>query len=268
MTTPRLSCIKCNSNKYWKVGFYKYMQVYRCKHCKTEFTKLSKSKYSRHRFPKRIILTAVMLYQYGLSSYKIKTILRKRFRVKVSAWTICKWFRKFSNNIRELIRQLGIKFSPIWHADEMYVKALGNWFYLFTVIDSNNNVIALHISKNRDMKSAIHCLRKAKQIAGKPEIIVTDEWLTYPRAIRKVFGWRRKNRVNHVKAHFKKELVIHKGKWYALSNNRIEGWNSWFRPLYRRMRGFKSILSMHKFLDMFVVLYNLRDVAWEFLGSL
>jgi len=57
---------------------------------------------------------------------------------------------------------------------------------------------------------------------------------------KKVFGWR-KPRVKHVKTYFRKELVLHNGRIYALSNNRIEGWNSWFRRIYRGMRGFKIL---------------------------
>jgi len=57
---------------------------------KREFTELSFSKYSRHRFPKKIILFSVMLYRHGLSSYEISDILKKKFRVKVSPRTICK----------------------------------------------------------------------------------------------------------------------------------------------------------------------------------
>jgi len=207
-----------------------------------------------------------MLYRYGLSSYAISEILRKKFRIKVSPWTICKWARKFGD-IKDLARHLGIQFSRIWHADEMFIKAKGKVYYLYGVIDDKSRVIALHVSERRDIRSAILCLRKAKHIAGKPEILVTDGWYAYPKAIRKVFGWR-KPRVKHVVAHFRKELVLHNGKIHALSNNRIEGWNSWFRRIYRGMRGFKSLVSFQRFLDIFWVLWNLKDKGWEFLGGL
>ena len=209
MKPSSLSCTKCNSINYWKYGFYKDMQVYRCKKCGATFTKLSKSKYSRHRFPKRIILFSIMLYRYGLSSYAVSEVLRKRFRIKASPRTICIWVRKFSDYIRELYRQSGMQFSRIWHIDEMFVKAKGMMNYLYVVIDDRSNVIALHISPHRDMLSAIQCLRKVKRIAGKPDIIVTDEWNACPRAVRKVFGWHKDNRVRHVQAHFEKKLVLH-----------------------------------------------------------
>jgi len=63
---------------------------------------------------------------------------------------------------------------------------------------------------------------KTKYILGKPKILVTHDWCAYPKAIRKVFGWR-KPRVKYVRAHFRKELILHNGRIYALSNNRIEG---------------------------------------------
>jgi len=208
-----------------------------------------------------------MLYRYGLSSYAISEILRKKFRVKVSPKTICEWARKFGN-IKHILKHLNIKFGKIWHMDEMFIKAKGRMHYLYAVIDDKSQVIALHVSERRDMHSAVLCLRKAKYIAGKPEILVTDGWYAYPKAIRKVFGWRRKNRVKHVVAHFKKELILHNGRTHALSNNRIEGWNSWFRRIYRGMRGFKSLVSFQRFLNIFWVLWNLKSGAWEFLEGL
>ncbi len=260
------SCICCNSNNIWKYGFYKNHQVWKCKDCGKTFTELSKSRYARHRFPKRIILFSIMLYRYGLSSYAISEVLGKKFRIKVSPWTVCKWARKFGD-IKHLAKHLGISFSRIWHMDEMFIKARGRMHCLYAVIDDKGNVIALHVSGKRDMQSAVICLRKAKHIAGKPDIIVTDGWNAYPRAIRKVFG-RKKPRVRHAVAHFGKKPVVHKGKVMHMSNNRIEGWNSWFRRIYRGMRGFKSLASFQRFLDVFWVLWNLKSDAWEFLDGL
>jgi len=74
--------------------------------------------------------------------------------------------------------------------------------------------------------------------------------------------------VKHVQAHFEKKPVYHNSRWYSLSNNRIEGWISWFRRIYRGMRGFKSLTSMQRFLDVFGVLCNLRDKGWEFLAGM
>ncbi len=266
MSPSLLGCIKCNHKELWKAGFYKNHQVYRCKSCKTEFTELSLSKYLRHRFEKQIILFSIMLYKHGLSSYAISDVLTKQFKLKVSAWTICKWARKFGD-IRHLARHLNIEFSGVWHMDEMFIKARGRMHCLYAVIDDKGNVIALHVSGKRDMQSAVICLRKAKHIAGKPDIIVTDGWNAYPRAIRKVFG-RKKPRVRHAVAHFGKKPVVHKGKVMHMSNNRIEGWNSWFRRIYRGMRGFKSLASFQRFLDVFWVLWNLKSDAWEFLDGL
>ena len=74
--------------------------------------------------------------------------------------------------------------------------------------------------------------------------------------------------MRHVQAHFEKKRIVYKGRWFSISNNRIEGWNSWFRHIYRGMRGFKSIISMQRFLDIFGVLWNLKADGWEFLEKL
>ena len=71
-----------------------------------------------------------------------------------------------------------------------------------------------------------------------------------------------------MQAHFEKKLVYNNRRWYSLSNNRIEGWNSLFRRIYRGMRGFKNIKAMQRFLDIFGVLYNLKDRGWEFLAGM
>lgn len=261
-----LNCIRCSNKELWKYGFYRNAQVYKCRKCGKTFSQLSLSKYVRHRFLKQIIILSVMLYRYGLSGYSISEVLRKHSGIKVSDWTVCKWARKFGD-IKELHKHLGIEFTKIWHIDEMFLKANKRMYYMFAVIDSNSNVIALYVSDRRDKLSAIVALRKARWIAGKPDIIVTDEWNAYPGAIRKVFGMRAP-KVKHVQAHFEKKLVLHNQKWYSLSNNRIEGWNSWLRRIYRGMRGFKNIVSMQRFLDIFGVLWNLKGNAWEFLDSL
>lgn len=257
-----LRCISCSQSSLVKYGFYQKRQVYRCKSCRTTFTEQSFSRFARHRFSKRVIVFAIALYRYGLSGHTVSTILWKRFRVNVSENIIPRWFRKFSGEARELLRSMGISFTKVWHVDEMWIKAKNQWFYLYAVIDSHNNLITMSLSPRRDMTSTVQCFKQAKDMAGTPEIIVSDGMLAYPRAIVKVFG---RGKVRHVQAHFRKTRVVHKGRWYSLSNNRIEGWNSWFRPHYRRMRGFKAVDAMNQFLEMFSLLVNLKDQFWEFL---
>ena len=154
------------------------MQVYRCKSCKREFTELNKSKHSRHRFPKKTILFSVMLYRYGLSSYEISDILKKKFR-------------KFGN-IKHFLRDLNIKFGKIWHADEMFIKAKGRIHYLYAVIDDKSQLLFYMSLREGICIPLFFAWEKPKYIAGKPEIIVTDRWYAYPKAIRKVFGRKTK----------------------------------------------------------------------------
>ena len=66
----------------------------------------------------------------------------------------------------------------------MFIKAKGKMNYLYAVIDDKSQVIALYVSEKRNIQSAILCLRKARYIAGKPEITVTDGWQAYPKGCK------------------------------------------------------------------------------------
>ena len=63
----------------------------------------------------------------------------------------------------------------------MFIKAKGKMNYLYAVIDDKSQVIALYVSERRNIQLAVLCPRKARYIAGKPEVIVTDGWQAYPR---------------------------------------------------------------------------------------
>lgn len=264
MASSLLGCIRCNHKSVVKNGFYRDSQVYRCKKCGASFTENSTSPYAWHRFPKNVIAFAVMLRVYGMSGQDISDILYKRNKVKVSAWTVCKWAVKFGS-LDDLHSALGIKYSDVWHVDEMFIRANGRMNYLFVVIDDKSNVIALHISERRSKQAAIAALKKARRIAGKPAIVVTDEWNAYPSAIRKTFG---RGKVRHCQAHFKRKRFWHNGSILLLSNNRIEGCNSWLRRIYRGMRGFKSIASAQLFFNAYALFWNIGSGFWDVLMSL
>ncbi len=143
----------------------------------------------------------------------------------------------------------------IWHVDEVFVHAFGRFYYLWDVIDQDSKCIEIHLGKTRGMDDCIAALRKARE-HGIPDIIVTDDWVTYPRAIRKVFGKGRGCLVKHVQAHFKPVIVRYKGYVLAISNNRIEGFNSWLRNHYSCLRGFKSEKYMNMWLEGFKIVWN------------
>ena len=90
-----MRCPECSSIA-WKNGFnVRRQQIFKCKMCKKQFTEVSKTPYSRARFPKEVITYAMKLnVRYGLSCYMISRLLETK-GVKVSHVTVYKWIKKY-----------------------------------------------------------------------------------------------------------------------------------------------------------------------------
>ena len=146
--------------------------------------------------------------------------------------------------------------SNIWHVDEKFIKVKGSkdFAYLWVVQDDNNNIIAVHISRRRDIIGATTVLDIAKQrVEDIPNIIITDGLQSYKKAIKKVFG----RKVKHIQAHFEAKKFMHKGKYYILSNNRIESLNSKINLWYKKFRGFKNLYMANVWCNLWMYFYNL-----------
>lgn len=142
--------------------------------------------------------------------------------------------------------------AVIWHIDEVFINAMNTRWFLWCVVDQKSRCLAIYLSLYRDMESAVSALRLAKEFAKQiPDIVVSDEYPVYPRAVRKALG-----RVKHVQAHFKPIPVRYKGRWFLLSNNRIEGFNSWLRERVTILHGFKNDVCMEKYLEGFKRVWN------------
>jgi len=67
-----------------------------------------------------------------------------------------------------------------------------------------------------------------------------------------VFGRKTKHAIRH----FEAEGIMHKGRLYYLSNNRIESLNSKINLWYKKFKGFKSLASARLWTEMFSFFYN------------
>ncbi len=141
----------------------------------------------------------------------------------------------------------------IWHIDEVFIKAMNTMWFLWCVVDNRSRCLSIYLSLYRDAQSGTEALRLAKEFAKQiPDIVVSDEYPAYPRAIRKALG----KRVKHVKAHFEPVPVRFNNTWLLLSNNRIEGFNSWLRQRVTILHGFKNDYYMTKYLEGFQKVWN------------
>jgi len=253
-----MKCVTCNSMNIVNNGYYKSYQKYKCKDCDRQFTERSFSFFSRHRFPEHVIKNSI-LYGFFVSTRNTSFLAKETMDVIFSHQTSYNWNKKFAYLVSKLTKVTN--FSNIWHVDEKFIKCRNKkdkngkvkFSYLWVVIDSNNNIIATHVSHERNMKNARIVLRKAKLRAVKPpDILVSDGLQAYKKACKKVFGRKTK----HILAHFETKGFMHKGKLYYLSNNRIESLNSKINLWYKKSRGFKSLETAKLWCEMFNYFYN------------
>jgi len=229
-----------------------------CKGCDRQFSERSFSFFCRHRFPEYVIKNAI-LYTYFVSTRNSVFLAKETMNIDFSHQSAYNWSKKFAKFVSKLTQIAD--YSNVWHLDEKFIKCRNKknrygkvkFSYLWVVIDSNNNMIATHVSHGRTKRSAEVVLRKAKKRARKPpDIIVSDGLQAYKRAHRKVFGRKSK----HVIRHFKSKGVMHKGRLYYLSNNRIESLNSKINLWYKKFRGFKSLETAKLWCESFNFFYN------------
>lgn len=248
-------CTYCSSSNFVQNGHDKKgVQRFKCNDCHRRFCE--KGIFARMRFPKEIIIDAIYLRSYPLSLRDVKRVMKRLKQTKISHVSIYNWILKFAPKLIESAKKIPIQFTKIWHVDEKFIrvkKSKDDFAYLWAVIDSNNNLIAVHVSNARDGKNAKIVFNKAKERAGFcPDILASDGLQGYKKAVSFVFGRKTK----HVIAHFKKKGLIYLGKRFFISNNRIERVNEFFSLWLHVCRGLKSFETANLWLEFFAVHYN------------
>lgn len=249
-----MECFECHSTNVVRNGKYKIYQKFKCKNCNRQFSERSFSFFCRHRYPEEVIRNAILFCMF-VSTRNSAFLLDETIQFHPSHVSVYNWIKKFASLSTNLKRSMN--FSNIWHADEKFVKVKGSkdpFAYLWVVIDDKNNIIATHVSFERNTDGAKTVLAKAKEITKKPpDVLVSDGLHGYKKACKKVFGKKTK----HAVSHFKPVRFMHKGKYYVLSNNRIECLNSKINLWYKKFRGFKRLDTANLWCEMWKFFYNL-----------
>jgi len=250
------NCPKCNSET-WKYGFdWSNKQIFICKKCRTRFTLRSLTPFTNRKFPDNVIIYAIKFYyKYKMTTADVARLLGD-LGIQLSDEIVRLWVRDYTPILEHMIKNWNKRsYTKKWHIDETFTKVKGKTGYLFTVLDSENNILSVFLSNRRDKESAKKALKLAEKEAGfKPEIVVSDEYPAYEKPVKKM-----DRKCKHVKAHFKGKWIIHKGKLMRLSNNRIEGLFSHFKLHYHQFRGFKSFVSGNIIANGFKIFWNLKD---------
>ncbi len=130
--------------------------------------------------------------------------------------------------------------------------------YLWIVYDDKLQIIAVHISKERNYQNAKLALQKAKLEADfSPRILVTDGLQAYLKACSEVFG----RKTLHEIAHFKAEQFFWQDRFWLLSNNKAEHGNTFIRSFLRSLKGYKNMRSGERLLRLFAWFFNFRNAA-------
>jgi len=184
-------------------------------------------------------------------------------KIIVSHVTIWNWCMKFISILVLWASLIDDDYDKIIHVEEKFIRvrySKDKFAYLFVAIDSKNKVIATFAANSRTTESAKIFLNKVGEKII-PEIIVTDKCQIYNKPCR-IFGRKTK----HVKAHFKPEGIVHDGKIFLLSNNRVERFNSDIDLFLHVFRGLKSFETAEIWIQGLMIYHNYlkpSEIKWS-----
>ena len=166
-------------------------------------------------------------------------------RPEPSKRTIYNWVRRYTDKAIAAMRECPAHTSDEWVADEMVLDVGGKKYWNWNVMDSKTrNILVSHLSLRRDAMAAREVMRKALlNSATIPKRIKTDKLRSYNVGIDAEFG----GEVKHIQS---------EGLSAELNNNMSERLQGTFREQAKTMRGLQSRQSGQKFLDGWVINYN------------
>jgi transposase, IS6 family len=106
------------------------------------------------RFPAEIIVLAVRWYpRYGLSYRDLEEMLAER-GIEVDQVTVFRWVQCFTPLLADAARPCRHAVGDRWFVDETYVKAAGQWRYVYRAVDQRGQIIDVYVSPKRDSQAA------------------------------------------------------------------------------------------------------------------
>jgi transposase-like protein len=101
-------------------------------------------------FPQDIILTCVRWYvAYPLSTRHVEELMLER-GVSVDHSTVNRWVITYSPQLEEAFHRHKRPIGISWHLDETYIRAKGQWTYLYRAVDKTGQTIDFLLTKHRD----------------------------------------------------------------------------------------------------------------------
>ena len=246
-TTYQVNCPSCQSERVVKIGVRNGQQRYRCRQCQKKFR--ANGKAQGRRMDAEMMGSAIRDYFTGKSYKQIAEGLREEYDIpEPSKATIYEWVRDYTEKAASEMQNHPAQTGDHWVADELVVDVGGQKAWLWNVMDGKTRyILASHLSKERDGEAAKAVMRKALANAeGPPDYIYTDKLRSYLPALREVLPKAK----HHQSQGFDADI----------NNNLSERLQGTFRDRVKTLRGLDTIESGQRYLDGWVITYNLfRD---------
>ena len=241
-----IQCPECDSANVVQNGKRNGYQRYQCNDCWKHFNTEGNALGMKNEA--EVIGSAIDMYYSGVSYKQIAENLEKVHNLpnEPSKRTIYQWVKNYTDAALLGMEGKRAKSSGHWVADEMQLKVGGERLWNWNVMDFETRYIyASHLSRNRDTRAARVLFKKALRNADKPpETITTDGLGSYGAAIEEIFGDSTK--------HF-----VSQGIYELVNNNHSERLQGSFRQRTKTMRGLQTRASGQRYLDGWVLDYNL-----------
>ena len=191
-TEPRaVNCPDCESARVVKIGTRNGYQRYLCRACSKKFHTNGKAK--GRRFPADQMGAAIRMFYSGMSYQQIAENIGRTYDIpEPSKATIYQWVRDYTKDALKEMERRPAHTGGRWVVDQMQLDVGGQQYWIWNVMDgSTGYLLASHLTKERDARSALAILKKAAAAAAEPPRTVrTDRWAYYVLAVKQIFSRR------------------------------------------------------------------------------
>jgi transposase-like protein len=207
------------------------IQRFTCKACGKRFVR--NLGFERLKATPQIVTSALQLYFTGESLRNVQKFLRLQ-GVNVSHQTVYNWIKRYVALMEKYLDKITPQVSPVWRADELYLKVKGDMKYLFAMMDDETRFwIAQEVADSKYTHDARQLFSLARAVAHKtPKLLITDGLPACHDAYMKEY---RTNSIERTTHHIHQITLTGKH-----NNNKMERLNGEIRDREKVMRGLKK----------------------------
>jgi transposase-like protein len=140
----------------------------------------------RH-FDREVIILCVRWYLRYKLSFRDLVEMMSECGLHLAHTTILRWVRRYAPEFIKRWNRFGRPAGRSWRVDGTYIKAQGQWTYLYRAVDKCGQTIDFMLSRTHDVSAAKAFLKKAIRHEGRPSHTITlDGYAASHRAVREM----------------------------------------------------------------------------------